>query len=705
MKQNNKQHILARYGLIIGLFLFLAIVITIRLLYTCIIDANRWNENALKALAVETRVLPERGNILADNGNILACNLLVYDIKLDLQHEAIVNKKITYNKSIDSLADSLDRYYPMVDNFEQLTSEEKIKKSWHTRLKKQFSRKVTDRNRAIYIKKKGSLEDFERIKNFPFLKRFAKKKGNYNPLYRDDKHIRVYPFGKMAELSIGRVNYDTLTKSYHGYSGLERDLDSLLYGVDGKSQKIPLTTGMTDWIITQPKRGYDVHTTINIDMQDMLEEELKRVCIDSKASWGTALLMERKTGNIKAISNLEKLPDGTYGEALNRAVLAYEPGSVMKAISLMIAFEDGLVNSVNDVVDTSPFQQTTDKHAPPVKNMKQVIEKSSNTGIARVIFRKYSKNPLEWHDRLKSIGFFEPFHTGIHEERIPYVPRLTPVDAKGNNVTMTARHLSLARQTYGYNTMIPPLYTLAYYNAIANEGILVYPRLIQSLRSEDGRDSVLKPKQRRICSAETARKVSECVREVVISKSGTGHILEDDRVAIAGKTGTAFPLSHGVYDMSYRRLAFAGYFPYENPKYTMMVLILAPAGNGAARTSGMVIKNMALRLYSRGMLDNVSTYNTERFDSQPTFVASQDVNYSKLRNKLNISSIKQFKQTNSKPGIIPDLRGYDPKAAVEILERLGVNVKLVGAGYVIEQSIPAGTKAVKGSSITLKLKV
>lgn len=200
--------------------------------------------------------------------------------------------------------------------------------------------------------------------------------------------MRIYPYGRMAYRSIGRVNENHETGEFHGYSGLEKDLDSLLYGHPGVAKKVALTSGIGNWVDKPAVRGFDIHTTIDIDLQDMLEEELLEVCAGSNAEWGTAILMEVATGEIKAISNIELLENGTYGEALNRAVLPFEPGSVMKPISLMIAFEDGLVRSVNDMIDCSPFQRTSDPHAPSVKSMKQVIEMSSNTGIARVIFRE-----------------------------------------------------------------------------------------------------------------------------------------------------------------------------------------------------------------------------------------------------------------------------------------------------------------------------
>lgn len=581
------------------------------------------------------------------------------------------------------------------------------KYSWHTRLKKEFEKEAGKRTRSLALARKKTLEDFDMIRKFPYLKDF-KGSGFRIPVYKEERNVRIYPYGRMAFRSIGRVNENAETGEFHGYSGLEKDLDSLLYGVPGEAKKVVLTSGFGNWVAQPAVRGYDILTTIDIDMQDMLEEELLNICQESRAEWGTAILMEVETGEIKAISNIELLENGTYGEALNRAVLPFEPGSVMKPISLMIAFEDGLVKSVNDQINCSPFQRTSDPHAPTVKNMKQVIEMSSNTGIARVIFRGYADNPAAFYDRLSSIGFFEPMHSGIAGECIPRIRKLLPKDARGNNITMTARHLDLARQAYGYNTEIPPLYTLSIYNAIANGGKYVRPHLVRSLISEDGRDSVLPLSyiRDRICSEETASKVRQCIHEVVWGEHGTARAVRDDRVEVAGKTGTAYPVERGQYNTSKRRYAFAGFFPYSNPKYSCMALVLGPSGTSANRTSGQVVKNMALKMFSRGMLNNKSTYTDAHNGGVPVYMASEKFEPSEINSQLGISSHKRVKNPEISPdGTVPDVRGLDAPTAVKILEQRGIDVALRGSGRVVAQSLPHGTQITPGTSIILSLKI
>ncbi len=709
-KRNNKNKILHRYGIISLMFLLLATAVSVKLFYTTIVNAKEWNERAERDLSKMDTILPERGKILADNGNILACNVNVYDTKIDLSHNSIKNIKggVPWDE-VDQLADSLDKYYPLRSDLQNLDGKEFEENSWHHKLKIELGKKPENRTKRLLVTKKGTLEDFEKIKTFPFLKRFIKKKGYRNPVYTELHSMRFYPYGKMGRRSIGRVN-ERENRQIHGFSGVERDLDNLLFGQTGLAKKVTLTSGVANWVAQPAVRGYDIYTTFDIDLQDMLEEELTNVCMDANAAWGTAIIMEVATGEIKAIANVQLLKDGTYGEALNRAYRGFEPGSVMKPISLMIAFEDGLVKSVNDMIDCSPFQRTSDPHAPSVKSMKQVIEMSSNTGISRVIFRGYAQNPEKFYDRLASIGFFEPLVAGIDYREPPKMRRLTEYASNGRRTTMTERHLDLARQAYGYNTTIPPIYTLAVYNAIANDGIFVRPHVMRRI-SNGIIDSII-PQQYvrpRICSDKTARMVKECLKEPVWGKHGTARAVQDDRVVIAGKTGTAYPMrsdSGGGYDTSRRRYAFAGFFPYDNPKYSCMALILASAGTSANRTSGQVVKNIALKMYARGMLDNVSTFTRNKANDTPVMVNSKKTNVSTLASKLNLSNIKTL--THSKPqakGMIPDVTGYDAPTAVRLLESRGLNVTIDGVGKVVAQSIPAGSTIKKGSKIKLTLKI
>jgi cell division protein FtsI (penicillin-binding protein 3) len=380
---------------------------------------------------------------------------------------------------------------------------------------------------------------------------------------------------------------------------------------------------------------------------------------------------------------------------------------------MMIAFEDGLVKSVNDCVDTSPFQRTTDPHAPTIKNMKQVIAWSSNTGIARVIFRGYRDNPGKFYSRWKSIGLLEPMHSGIGGETTGRVDSIHDQNRWGGRETAASQQLNLARQAYGYNVEIPPLYTLAYYNAIANGGKMVRPHLVRSLIDENGKDSVVNAGYIRehVCSPETAEKLRQCLYEVVWGK-GTGNAVQDDRVAIAGKTGTVLPYDYKRlhnYDSSKRRYAFAGFFPYDNPKYSCMVVIQAPAhSTSAARSSGAVLKNVAVKLFARGLLnDGGSSYTHEKTPSTPVLYASTSGSTATLTKGLGVKVAKQIKASKAQTskGRVPDVTGLDAPSAVRALEKAGFNVRIIGRGYVVSQSLAPGGHYPPGTPVTIGLRL
>lgn len=714
-KKGNKKRIFKRYGFISLVFFVVAGGIIYNMFRTTVVEAAAWNERAEQVLDRVDTIAPERGSILAANGNILACNVKVCNIRLDMSHNKI--KKMPAEKlsaKIDSLADTLDILYPRFDPKKADAATRKAR-SWRVRLHEELQKAPDRRTKALLIAKNRPLEEFDSLRKAVFIRDF-KGAGFRCPLYKEEHSRRIYPYGKMANRSIGRVHEvakgSTLRKGeIHGYSGLEKDLDSLLYGKPGFARNTPLLKGYGAWVTTPPTPGYDLLTTIDIDLQDIVEQSLQDICSEFACEWGTAILMEVTTGEIKALSSIERMNDGSYGEALNRAVLPYEPGSVIKPISMMIAFEDGLVKSVNQTVDCSPFQKTKDPHAPTVKNMKQVIEMSSNTGIARVIFKGYASDPEKYHDRLASIGFFDKINSGIAGEQRPQVPRLVAKDAAGRNYTMTARHLDLARQAYGYNTMVPPLYTLAYYNAIANHGRLVRPHLVRAVRSEKG-DSVIPISyiRDRVCSPETAEKVKQCIHEVVWGEHGTARAVRDDRVKIVGKTGTAYPTEEvqpkkWQYNTAKRRFAFAGFFPYDQPLYSCMVLVQGAAGLSANRTSGQVMKQIALKMNARGMLAETRRIEKTAAKGKPLVSVTDDNESKAIANILGRAISKTPSKQNAAADKVPDVRGLDLRSAISHLEQRGLNVTVQGAGRVVDQSIAPGTKAVRGGKISLTLSI
>lgn len=689
MKRSTQGHILFRYGFITILILLFSGCIGYKLFSTTVIDAPHWNEKARKQLEKVDTIMPERGDILSDKGQILATNLRYYTVRVDFRCDNFKNNR--YLENIDALADSMAAAFPFRSRAE-----------WRERLGKPVALPRDERPRAWPLISRISYLDLQRIKQFPF---FNIGNSNKTGMTVESVMRRTNPYGAMARRSVGGVGQTAECREIHGIYGLEKALDSLLYGVPGLAKKIPLTKDIVNWTDVLPIPGYNVRTTIDIQLQDIVENELNRVLDSCSADWGCAVLMDVKTGDIKAISNLERSKTGNgYIEALNYAVVGFEPGSVVKPISMMIALEDGIVSDLEEVIPIGKSwayaggRPITDSHFNASLRVREVIEQSSNIGMARIITRKYDKNPAAFVERLRSIGFLEPMNTGIAGEVTPY---FNPSPAR----------VDLSRMCYGYASQIPPIYTLSIYNAIANGGRYVRPRLVKGLVAEN-LDSVIPVSyiRDRICSEENARKMQYMLKQVVWGAHGTGRSLKNDKVALAGKTGTCYsvdPVTHG-YNTARKRLAFCGFFPADEPRYSCMVLTFYPKRNmfGAASTSGQVMKNIALKMYSRGLLGNSSDYTegAQAISRAQLYGSVKPGRHKSVRAAAGITSESHPAPPKATPAnTVPSVLGLGLREAVVALENRGYNVKFQGTGYV-KQQIPAyGTRLPRGHQVTLAL--
>ncbi len=696
MRQSNKQHILFRYLVVIAFILLFASMIVYNMFKTSVMQAKSWNDKADSLLTRETVLNPERGRILSDNGSVLSANLNYYTARIDWRAEGFDKRE--FLKNLDALCDSLEAFMPG----------KKSAKEWKDDLNAHF----TARKSSAYPLFSGlTHSQFVRLKSFPFLELPKNKNG----FYSDPTVKRVKPFGSMASRSIGNVGEVKNIKGQHGVSGLEMALDSLLYGVPGVKRRIQLTNKIVDWESTPAVPGYDITTTINVQLQDIVENELYKICRETDALWGTCVLMEVQTGEIKAISNLEwseKLQD--YYEGRNNAVLGYEPGSVMKPISMMVALEDGIVNDINATIPTGGLwiyggREIRDPHGGAALSPRQIIEMSSNIGMSKIIVKKYGSNPGGFRDRLEQLGFFEPFNTGIGGEQEPYIARL------GHT---TADRVALTRMAYGYTTLIPPMHTLAIYNAIANDGKYVRPHLVKKLtRPGSNVDSIVPITYIRdqVCSPENAEKLRIMMHDVVWGSHGTARRwVQDENVEIAGKTGTAYTVrSDGTYGEE-KRLAFCGFFPYKNPQYSCVVLMLR-ANRGAAASSGLVLKNIAAKMYARGLLganDNLDNSSTPKRDANsrtayeklPVLYSTNQPNrVDGIKSFIGTRQVKMFGVPSNPTSGVPNVCGLPIREAVSTLEKLGINVRFKGFGRVVRQSVPAGSPYNRGSVINLTL--
>lgn len=697
MQQDNRANILFRYGIVVVLLFIFSGFIVGKLFDTTIVHAEDWNEAATKELQRTYTVAPERGNILACNGSVLAANLRFYTVRLDYRSDRFATERLAL--AIDSLADSMALVFPR-----------QTAAQWKSLLLKPLTiKEKEDRPRDYTVIRNISYDQLTRLQGFPF---FCLPDKYRSGMVVESSMRRVNPYGNMARRSIGGVGQTAECSEIHGISGLEKALDSLLYGVPGEARKVPMTRSLGNWTDKPAIPGWDILTTIDIDLQDIVEDELNSRLEFCNGDWGVAVLMDVATGDIKAISNLEKNPRGPgYIEGMNRAVLGYEPGSVVKPISMLIALEDGIAKNLNEFIPTGSGwayaggRPITDAHAGSGLTINEIIERSSNIGMAKLMTRRYNDDPDAFRRRLRSIGFFEPMHTGIAGESVPRIDSVA--NDRGGRIAMS-------RMVYGYATEIPPLYTLSIYNAIANKGRYVRPRLVAGLRNADT-DSTLPVTyiRNRICSEANAEILTQMLTNVVWGDHGTGRSLRNDQVKIAGKTGTCYMIENGAYNQAHKRLAFCGFFPAENPRYSCIVLMANPKQNamGAASTSGKVVEGIACKLYSRGLLGNSVDFNesvTAPRGPVPTFHGNGTPD---SRRDDNLSAllagerhrVVATRYAEPARGVIPDVRGMSIRDAVRALERAGYNVRARGAGYVRQTDPVAGTRAITGTRVILTL--
>ena len=710
-ERTRRAYIIGRYSLVLIALVALAATIVLFLVNTTIIHNDDWTRKGNSSLGVQRTINPLRGDILACDGSILATNLNHYNVRIDFRSPRF--RTDWYAAAIDSLADTLAVYYPR-----------RTRQEWHQLLERPLNDSVQNRSRGYMLLKDVSYEDYLRVCTFPFFKR--SKNRSKTGICPDPVLTRDYPYGHMAELSIGRVG-EVDGHRIEGISGLEQALDTILYGQAGIKEKMLFTRGEAYWTVKEPVNGCTVKTTIDITIQDIVEQELGKMLVNCKGDWGSAIVMDVKTGDIKAISNLDRDTVGNAGyiEARNHIVERYEPGSVIKVLAMLVALEDGFAFPLERSYYIEPkgvgyryarVGAIKDTHSPSNLAVNRFIEYSSNIGMTKLMAPHFESDVNSYRERVRRLGFFDRFNTGMAREKPPVFTNLDP--KRGG-------HAGMARQFYGYCSMVPPLYTCALYNAIANDGKFVRPRLVSQLFFPDGRDSVLPVSYVRdsICSKKNAQILRDMIHSVVYGEGGTAKNLRNTLVDIAGKTGTAEiaferpkdvkqeDFKGGYQKGKHNRVAFCGFFPFDNPRFTCMVIISHPKGPfGANTTCGEVLKNIAFQLYSRGYLGDNPDYKTDenKAPARPTIYASHNKarsatlhRYIGFDKAVVLTAPASDKVTR---GIVPDVRGLGIREALVKIETAGFNAHFIGSGYVISQSPEPGTKAQPGSRVTISLK-
>lgn len=699
----NRSHIILRY-IIMGVFIAIfAGKIGYNLVQTTVIHSEDWNKLAMKELSQTVTITPVRGKLLATDGRVLAANRRLYNVRVDFTSEQFRFKN--YREALSSLADSMAAYFPE-NNRDKWLERLNEPLNLHAQLghdaakDKQLKRTL----RSWLLLGKVESKDVDRLSSFPF---FDIGNSAKTGLVVEPTDVRFKPFGPLAARSIGIVAQDSTSSERHGRSGLEGSLDSLLYGIPGVAKKVPLTKHIGNWTDVPAIPGYDVTTTIDIDIQDIVETELLRMLKENQSEWGSAILMEVSTGDIRAISNFERDKKGRYDVCINRIFAPYEPGSVMKPISMLIALEQGIVKSLNQTFPGHGGRWNFPSAAHPIYDSHKmgnvpvdlILPYSSNIGTAEMIMSRWGDNPGGFSEQLAAIGLREPLNIGIMGEQMP-------------RFKMNPSKVDLSRMAYGYTTAIPPIYTLTVFNAIANDGKMVRPRLYSRLeRLDTVIDLPITYVRDQVCTPEHAKMLRKMLREVVTKPSATANVvLNSCPIPLAGKTGTCYLIENGRYVDTKKRVAFCGYFPADNPKYSCFVFMEWPKVKyvGAASASGQVLKNIALKLHARGMLGNSSDYTLDtRPDTKPELAALPAGSFNDYSSLIADLSLKQASieatPTASGAGCVPDVRGLTLRYAVKELEDAGYNVSVSGEGSVVSQTPEAGSSVPAGSNVRITL--
>lgn len=665
----NEKNILNRlYFIAVCMFIF-GLAVMFKLFNIQFVQGDKYRAMASERVIKNVVIPANRGNVYSVKGNLLATSIPKYDIRFD----AMTPTNKTFEKYVKPLSDSLSKYSGKPSNYYQ--NEIRKAREHH--------------NRYYLIARNVGYSHYIRLRSFPLLKLGAFKGG----LIVEQTTKREHPMGGIAQRSIGYERFDengNVTRAgIDGAFGVK-----YLRGTDGQRKKQQIGKGqwkpLNDANEIDPKNGYDVYTTIDVNIQDIAHHALLEQLEKYKADHGCVVVMETKTGEIRAISNLGRNSDGYYYERLNYAVgESHESGSTFKLMAVTAALEDRVIDT-SDVVDTEKGiiwfygKPVRDSHHGGFGKITvaKAFEVSSNTGIVRAIDKAYRKTPSKFVDRLYDMNLNDALDLPIIGEPKPIIP-----DPRIKNGRWSG--IALQWMAYGYGVSFTPLQTLTFYNAIANDGEMVKPQFLREVKEFD---HVVVPFEKEvinkhICSKETISKVQQLLKNVVEKKHGTGHSLYSKNFSMAGKTGTC-QKDYAQKDKINYISSFAGYFPAENPKYSCIVVIHEPdksVGYYGADVSGPVFKKIAQKIFTdTPIVDEVKSLNVR--------MASVEKEYESFYNT------SQTYKT-----IMPNLVGLPAMDALALLENMQVKVKvkLEGNGIVKKQSIEQNIKLKNNQIIVL----
>jgi cell division protein FtsI (penicillin-binding protein 3) len=678
-------------------------------------------------------IVGNRGKILASDNSILATNLPEYLLYIDMRTPSLrpnpknlpaandnaeqirIKQNRAANERKKNQFDLFDKYINSTSQHLAEIFGNKSAEQYKRELTKAFTeqtafykltpKRISDlQYRAI---KQDSLFALGGVKSGLLVEKFTK---------------RIKPFGELASRTVGTFDEYKRTKT-----GLELSFDNELNGDSGRAIMESIGNTHIERIITEPSDGMDVVTTIETNLQDMAYKTLLKGVEDFGAAEGYAILMEVESGEIKAMVNLQRRNDGSYFEDRNGCVANLsEPGSTFKVVSLMALLDEGKAN-LNDTIHTGNGVYYYGKAAMKDHNanrggygdltLAQSIYASSNVGVSRAVYKAWGNNQAEYVNKVIKMGLREKFDLHIPGTASPLIKH--PKDSTSATWSAT----TLPWMSVGYETGIPPIYTLAFFNSIANGGKYLEPRVVKAIvkNGEIVKSFETRVINEHICKPEVAQLVKETLHGVVWDKGyATAKTVQSDKVEIAGKTGTA-QISKGkqgykTNGTSYQ-VSFCGFFPYDKPEYTCVVVLREPSIGAASggRMSGSIVKSIAEQTM---ILSSRNSVKPDRNDSTSIKLAkikpgsTKDLSIIAQHLNLNIDSIKPSEQkigaivTDSLGNAytsMPDCKGWGAKSAIYALKKIGLDVRIAGRGKVVAQTIQPGSGIKPGMSVLLEL--
>ena len=703
MSKFRSDKVMPRYFAIALVMTLLGMAVIGKAMYIMTAKKQYWTDVAARLKRDSVDVKPGRGNILSCDGQLRASSIPEYKIYLDFQAGSddttwVKKKDSLWVEKLDSLCEGLHQIFP-------------------ARSAAEFKMRLTEGHDKVIMRKIGGREvrtvgalhfpiwprridynTFCEVKSLPFLS-LPKYRGGF---HWEEYNARRRPFGSLAQRTIGDMFGAKDSAKY----GLELSYDSILRGTNGLMHRRKVLNKYMDIPVLNPVDGADVVTTIDVGMQDLAEQAVIDELKEINGEMGVAILMEVKTGDVKAIVNMERGADGRYYEMVNRAIsFRCEPGSVFKVASFLVALDDGVIDTTMTIPTGCGVMEM---HGRSMKDhnwrrggygtisVPRALEVSSNIGVSYVIDKYYGNNPTKYVQGLYRIG--------IHEDlKIPLVgyqpPYIRMPDTKTTNKAKYWSKTTLPWMSIGYETQIAPINTVAFYNAIANNGVMMKPRFVKQLVKDGQVIREFEPEvlKERIAKPQTI-KMMQTILEHVVSQ-GLGRKAGSKSFKVAGKTGTAQVADqYGGYHSGTTRywLSFAGYFPADNPRYTCIVCLKKsglPASGGGM--SGVVFHRISEGVMAQNLKLSVEDARDEYSSFTPEVKGGDEESAEYVLASLGLKN-QQSLQPKTSRDVVPNLMGMGARDAVYQLEIRGVKARVRGRGKVKSQSVFAGTAVRQG---------